>query len=128
MKQPVTEQITFIYVRDLSRSSEFYEDLLGFELVVDQGSCRIVKAAGDAYLGYCEKGGGVDNPVGIILTFVTPDVDAWYAKLNAAGLEMEGKPVLNEKFGIYHFFLSDPDGYKLEFQRFVDDNWHKKKG
>ena len=128
MKHPVTEQITFIYVRDLGRSSAFYEDLLGFVLVVDQGSCRIVKTVGDAYIGYCEKGGGVDDPAGVILTFVTPHVDEWYARLEAAGVEMEGKPVLNERFGIYHFFLTDPDGYKLEFQRFIDSNWHKKNG
>ena len=37
MKSPPTEQITFIYVKDLNRSRAFYEELMEFELVLDQG-------------------------------------------------------------------------------------------
>jgi catechol 2,3-dioxygenase-like lactoylglutathione lyase family enzyme len=124
MNLPITEQITFIYVKDLNRSKDFYEGLLGFKLVLDQGSCRIVQSVGNSYLGYCEKGGGVSGPSDIILTFVTPDVDGWYGKLKEAGAKLESPPLLNEKFNIYHFFLIDPDGYKLEFQRFEDPNWN----
>lgn len=123
MKLPITEQIVFIYVRDLQRSVDFYEELLGLSLVLDQGSCRIVKTAGDAYLGYCEKGGGVSPNNDLILTFVTPDVEGWYHLLLAAGVEIEHKPTLNDKFLIYHFFARDPDGYRIEFQRFENPDW-----
>ena len=32
----------------------------------------------------------------------------------------EGEPQVNEKYNIYHFFLRDPEGRKLEVQRFLD--------
>jgi len=43
------QQITFIYVQDLAISQSFYENLLGLDLILDQGACRIVKTSGDAY-------------------------------------------------------------------------------
>jgi len=30
------------------------------------------------------------------------------------------KPSVNERFGIYHFFLKDPDGHRVEIQKFLD--------
>ena len=46
------------------------------------------------------------------------DVDGAYEVLVALGVETEAPPKLNERFGIYHFFARDPDGYRLELQRF----------
>lgn len=52
-ERSIESQITFIYVNDLQISRKFYEDLMGLELVLDQGSCRIVRIVPEAYLGYC---------------------------------------------------------------------------
>ncbi len=49
------QQITFIYIRDLKIASAFYEGVMGFPLVLDQGSCRIVLTSKGGYLGYCLK-------------------------------------------------------------------------
>ena len=43
---PIDSQITFVYSRDLARSSRFYEEVLGFPLAVDQGGCRIYRVLG----------------------------------------------------------------------------------
>jgi len=47
-------------------------------------------------------------------------VDGWYKHLNGLGVKIRNPPKLNEKYQIYHFYLTDPDGYTLEIQRFVD--------
>ncbi len=122
------DQIVFLYCSDLRRTSAFYEDLLGFPLVVDQGSCRIVRVAdrGGGYLGYCERLMGEMASEGVIITFVVStknEVDAWHALLLERGVSVQDPPNHNPPYGIYHFFFQDPDGYKLEIQSFDDPGW-----
>ena len=60
---------------------------------------------------------------GIILTLVTQDVDGWYERIKATGWECEHPPSRNESYDIYHFFLRDPDGYRIEIQCFSSADW-----
>lgn len=121
----VDAQITFLYVSDLQRSADFYENVLGLQLVTDQGSCRIYRAAGrQAYLGICEGAATEANVDTLIFTLVTADVDGWFRRVTSRGWPCEDPPSTNARYNIYHFFLRDPDGYKLEIQRFLDDDWN----
>lgn len=115
-------QITFCYTRDLDTTAEFYESLLGLPLVLDQGGCRIYRAASGAYLGFCEREEAA-RPEGVILTLVTEDVDGWYERLHTAGVEFDKAPARNPDYKIYHCFLKDPNGYVIEIQRFEDPRW-----
>ncbi|MCP3939772.1 MAG: VOC family protein [Actinomycetia bacterium] len=108
-------QVTFVYVGDLARSAAFYGDLLGLELVRDQGACLIYRAATDAYLGVCDH--RPPDPGGLIITLVADDVDEWAARLTSAGHTVDG-PHINERFALYHCFVRDPDGHVVEIQRF----------
>lgn len=122
---PIDSQITFVYVRDLERAARFYQDILGFSLVLDQGSCRIYRVAGDrAFLGICEGETAAASRDGLIFTLVTADVDGWYQRITSRGWTCEQAPGINERFQIYHFFVRDPDGYLLEIQRFQTPDWH----
>jgi catechol 2,3-dioxygenase-like lactoylglutathione lyase family enzyme len=123
-KPTIKEQITFIYVAELETSRKFYEEILGFELVVDQGSCRIVRSAEGGYLGYCEKGGGEVQHSDLIITLVSDDVDQWYTFLVEQKVDILEPPRVNPDYQIYHFFFHDPDGYKIEIQRFLDPSWN----
>ncbi len=120
----VNAQITFVYADDLERSARFYEDALGCVLALDQGSCRIYHVVGgNAYIGICEGAGAPAAGAGIILTLVTDDVDGWHDKIVAAGWACEHPPRRNETYDIYHFFLRDPAGYRIEIQRFATNDW-----
>jgi catechol 2,3-dioxygenase-like lactoylglutathione lyase family enzyme len=44
-------------------------------------------------------------------------VDHWADRLSAAGYRVDG-PDANERFGIYHCFVRDPDRHLVEIQRF----------
>lgn len=120
---PVNAQITFLYTRDLARSARFYERILGCSLALDQGSCRIYRLAGGAYIGICQRDDAPENNSGLILTLVTTDVDAWYERIVASGWPCEHAPRYNAEYKIYHFFLRDPSGYRIEIQRFDSENW-----
>lgn len=112
------QQVTFIYTDNLSETAHFYEEVLGLELVLDQGSCRIVKVCENAYLGYCARCVSEDKS-GVILTFVTENVDEWYEKLLKSGVQFEKSPAYHPDYNIYHCFFRDPNGYLLEIQRFL---------
>ena len=115
-------QITFCYTDDLAATSEFYENLLELPLVLDQGACRIYRVARGGFIGFCGKATS-PKPEGIIITLVTDDVDGWYERLAARGVEFDQPPAHNPKFNIYHCFLRDPSGYLIEIQKFEDPRW-----
>jgi catechol 2,3-dioxygenase-like lactoylglutathione lyase family enzyme len=119
----IDEQITFCYVRDLAETSRFYEKTLGLPLALDQGDCRIYQVTAAAFVGFCERKWAAPGAAGVILTLVVQDVDAWYAHLQAHGVVFEAPPALNSRYGIYHVFLRDPDGYLIEIQHFQDPDW-----
>ncbi|MBM3694870.1 MAG: VOC family protein [Actinobacteria bacterium] len=119
---PVDAQITFLPVADLGRSAAFYEGALGLALVVDQGTCRIYRVAGAAYLGVCERSGAA-AAAGVIVTLVSPAVAAWHERLTAAGVEVVAPPSFSEQYHIHHAFYRDPDGHLIEVQEFADPAW-----
>lgn len=119
----ISQQVTFLYTRDLAATARFYEDVMGLTLALDQGDCRIYRVSHDGYLGFCQRKEAPEQPVGIILTIATPEVDEWYRYLSKQGVDFEKPPTLNPKYNIYHCFLRDPNGYLIEIQRFLSSSW-----
>jgi catechol 2,3-dioxygenase-like lactoylglutathione lyase family enzyme len=122
MAGSIESQITFLGTADLAATADFYERVLGLELTLDQGDCRIYATREGAFIGFCERGA---HPEGIILTLVTQDVDGWYELLSARGVEFEKPPAHNADYQIYHCFFRDPSGYLIEIQRFEDSRWRR---
>lgn len=118
-----TDQITFLAVADLQRSADFYGRILGLELVTDQGDCRIYRVTGRAFLGICTR--TEIASAGVIFTLVTDDVDGWHIRLRDSGVECERPPAYHPKYDIYQAFYRDPDGHRIEIQRFNDDSWRQ---
>lgn len=115
--------VVFLYVDDLDRSADFYGDVLGLPLVLDQGPCRLYRVAAGGYVGICGSGDRPTTPDGLIVTLVRDDVDRYCEELVARGVTLEKPPSHNERFGIYQAFLRDPDGHLIEIQRFDDPDW-----
>lgn len=125
VRPSIDQQITFLYARDLSATARFYEHVMGLDLIVDQGDCRIYRACPGGYFGFCQRQAAPEEPLGVILTLVTPEVDAWYHYLLERGVSFEKPPTLNPKYDIYHCFLRDPNGYLIEIQYFNDPAWRE---
>lgn len=116
---PVDALVTFVFAPDLDAAHAFYHDAAGLELALDQGPCRIYRVAAGGYLGVCSHDDHAPSD-GVIVTLVTNDVDAMWQRLVDHGVDTDGAPRMNERFGIYHFFTRDPAGWRVEVQRFVD--------
>jgi len=118
----ITELITFLFVADLEVSHDFYSEILGLELTVDQGDCRIYRVTATAFLGICDRSDRVRGD-GVIVTLVTDSVDEMHERLVAAGAVVESEPKQSEEYRVRHAFYRDPDGHLVEVQRFDDRNW-----
>ena len=115
--------ITFLPVRDLDATRVFYSQKLGLRDVLDQGVCAIFEVRPGCCWGFCNHIEPMADPNRVILTLVTDFVDEVYDEFLRKDINTDGKPRLNERFQIYHFFATDPDGYRIEVQQFRDPAW-----
>ena len=125
MLQTSTDQsITWVYTPDLPGTCAFYAEKLGLPQVFDQGLCRLFRWSPTSFIGVCQvRPGRHVEPKGVVITLVTPDVDGWHRHVLARGITPEAPPQHSGRFNVYSFFVNDPNGYKLEFQTFLDPAW-----
>lgn len=106
--------IVFIKTQKLDDLKAFYLNQVNCELWMDQGDCLIFKH-GNFLFGFCDR---EEADTGGLITFFydkKEDVDCYYEKLKSFA---ESPPITNKKYPIYHFFASDPESRKIEFQYF----------
>ena len=111
--------ITFFYYRDLPAAMQFYEDVIGLPLAIDQGWCKIYRICPGAHVGLVDEAKGMNKwaPVKPVqLCIRTPDVDAWYAYAQDRGLDDLSDLFINDEIGIRAFVFRDPEGYQIEVQ------------
>ncbi|QCO55417.1 VOC family protein [Pseudorhodobacter turbinis] len=111
--------ITFQYYRDLPVAMAFYENVLGFDLAIDQGWSKIYRIDGQAHVGLVDETRGMQKWAEVKtvqLCLRVPDVDAWYDW--AVANKVDGLTELrdSEELGIRAFAMSDPEGYQIEVQ------------
>jgi catechol 2,3-dioxygenase-like lactoylglutathione lyase family enzyme len=115
-----------LYVEDLPRSREFYEQVMGFERLAEDGHF-VAYAAGPNVLLLFTRGQAdhwVATPNGAIpphdaaghqhLAFAVPagELENWEARLSGAGVELESR--MRWQPGGASLFFRDPDGHLLE--------------
>ncbi len=120
---PISEQVTFLYTTDLAATSRFWGEVVGLEMVLDQGSCHIFRTGPSSYVGCCERADRPRSPVGLTFTLVSSDVDGWYARLVERGVEFVAPPSYSEDFQVYACLFHDSNGYRIEIQEFRDPRW-----
>ena len=121
MQKPLSG-ITFLKTKDLSKTTAFYTKIMGFELALDQGKCRIFRICPGCYIGFCLTEGSTGSDE-VILTIEIEDVDGYCRDLEKKKVKIEVYPRTNADYNIYQMFLRDPNGYLLEVQRFLDPRW-----
>ena len=111
--------ITFFYYRDLAAATRFYEEVMGFNLAIDQGWSKIYRIGGGGHVGLVDeaRGSHKSNPVkSVQLCIRVPDVDGWYDYAKARKVTNLSKLFVNDALGIRAFVFEDPEGYQIEMQ------------
>jgi predicted enzyme related to lactoylglutathione lyase len=124
MKYPKSRGVlTFFYYKDHEKAAEFYEKIMGFQLIQDQKWAKIFKVNDNAYMG-C-----VDGNIGyhksseakpVMLTIIVDDPDEWYRHFKENGVETINEPRDDKELNLRIFLLKDPEGYVIEIQKFYD--------
>jgi hypothetical protein len=92
----------------------FYTDRLGAAVAIDQPDCTVLAHEG-FHFGFCDR---PDPETEGTLTFVVPDREAVEAAHERLADVARGSPHDNDRYGIYQFFASDPEGRTVEVQCF----------
>ncbi|MBN2408355.1 MAG: VOC family protein, partial [Candidatus Aminicenantes bacterium] len=120
---PVSANLVFFYYRDLENAKRFYEDILGLERVLDYGFAVIYRITRTSYLGLVDESRGMHRapePKSVTLSFVTEEIDGWYEYLKSCEVSMHGPVSDATRHATRGFVAFDPEGYFLEFERFLD--------
>jgi catechol 2,3-dioxygenase-like lactoylglutathione lyase family enzyme len=115
--------IVWFYYRDMEGIQRFYEDVMGFDLIVDQGWTKIYPIGPTAYFGIVDEQRGMHSfteQKAVTLSLLTDDLDGWYQYLsNHDGIEMRSEEISDTD--LYRAFVAyDPEGYYLEWDVFKD--------
>ncbi|MFC1879632.1 VOC family protein [Chloroflexota bacterium] len=116
--------VLWLYFHDLEGIQQFYEELLGVQLLVDQGWAKVYQVAGGAFLGLVDGEKGlhqVSKQKGVTVSFFTTDVDGWFKRASTCrGFEQSTPDVTHESGRVRLFVGYDPQGYFLEWDTFLD--------
>ena len=115
--------VVWFYYKDMPAIQSFYEETLGFDLIVDQGWAKIYQTGPSGYFGLVDEKLGMHNfteTKAVTLSIITDDVDGWYEYAsNHDAVEMRSDAVVDSDR--YRAFVAyDPEGYFLEWDVFKD--------
>lgn len=118
---------TAVYVDDMARARDFYEEVMGFEPMVaearmtayplGEGSVFLVFLRGATTETVNLPGGTIPphdghGPLHIAFAVAEDELSAWEARLNAHDIEIEGRT--DWPRGGTSLYFRDPDGHLLE--------------
>jgi len=112
-KLSINSSITWLYYRNLLPIQNFYQDVLGLEMVIDQGWCKIYKSSETGFIGLVDEKRGMhkfSEEKAVNISFILEDPEGWleYVKKNKP-LKIEAE---NPFIGV------DPGGYHMRFLSF----------
>ena len=124
---PYESGVVFLPCADPGRTEAFYHDLLGLPVAQRQGEDVVIFDTGRGYWGFCRYADGrapLSGPKGACLSLNLESaeaVDAVYQALRDR-CPVVHPPRRHPLFPVYSFFVTDPDGYLVEFQK-TDAAW-----
>jgi catechol 2,3-dioxygenase-like lactoylglutathione lyase family enzyme len=115
--------ITWLYHKDILAMQHFYQDVLGLEMVADQGWTKIFRASDTGFLAIVDEKRGMHSfteKKAVNVGFIIEDLEGWFAYAN------KHKPfrLMEDELGVgpetrYKAFVGFcPEDYFLEFDHF----------
>ncbi len=105
----VRRVVADLHAAQPAASRAFYEDVLGLEVVMDQGWILTFAAPGDRGVQLSVMADDASAPVTPDVSVEVDDVDAVHAAAVARGDEIV-HPLTDEPWGVRRFFVRDPSG------------------
>jgi cyclophilin family peptidyl-prolyl cis-trans isomerase len=113
-----------LFYRDPAAAALFYGNILGLDKVREAAGTTLFKITPGSFLEVAPlAAAGPDGgaPKTATLSFVTDEVDGWFAYLKSRGVAMRSELADSARHPTRGFVAADPEGHALEFERFLDD-------
>lgn len=116
----IKDSVTMFYYSELAKPRDFYGNSLGLVATFEDDWVTLFKITENSLIGVVLGGENsyhkVQETNAAMLSFVTDDVDAWYAKITAQGNIKILRDISNSKnTPVRGFIIADPGGYSVEF-------------
>jgi catechol 2,3-dioxygenase-like lactoylglutathione lyase family enzyme len=122
--------VLWMYYKDMDAIQRFYEDVMGFEQVVDQGWAKIYASSKTGFIGPVDETKGMHRftqDKGVTVSWFTANVDAWFEYLKAQkSFRLRTPEILDESGKVRVFVGYDPENYFLELDTFLDVEGNEK--
>lgn len=116
--------VLWLYYEDLEEIQRFYRELLGQEILVDQGWAKVYPGAGTGFLGFVDGARGLHQATpekAVTVSFFTDDLEVWRDHaVSVEGFQLRGSGITEEDGFVQAFVGFDPGGYFLEWDRFLE--------
>ena len=116
--------ILWAYYDDMEAIQRFYEEKLGFELIVDQGWAKIYQTSSTGYFGLVDGERGMHQATpdkAVTVSFLTEDVRGWFEYVRDQDVfELRTQELTSESDRVDVFVGYDLEHYFLEFDTFVE--------
>jgi hypothetical protein len=106
--------IVFFATEALETAVQFYQDRLDMDVWLEQPDCTILQSD-NLLLGFWAREEAETEGTITLVSDTKAGVDRRYEALQDIA---RGPPTENERYEIYQFFATDPEGRTLEFQTF----------
>lgn len=116
--------VLWMYYRDLAAAQRFYEDVMGLELIADQGWTKIYSMSTTGYIGLVDEQRGMHSfteDKAVTASFLVGRIEPWLDYLGSwPEFEFRSAEIGNESDRVQTFVGYDPENYFLEFDTFLD--------
>lgn len=116
--------VLWLYYRDITGALAWYEDVLGTNLMVDQGWAKVVPVSATGFIGLVDGSRGLHQATeekAVTVAFFTDDVEGWFGVLRGRGdFPLRTAEITDESGRVRTFVGYDPEGYFLEWDTFLD--------
>lgn len=112
--------ITFFHTDNIEKCHKFYCNDLGLKFHYEKGGYRLYDVWGKGTIGFGKDAS--DKVECNCISFVVEseeDVNNIYTRMKILGYEINEEPKRLLQFGVYSFFLNDPDGHRVEIMKFL---------
>jgi len=124
----VQATVLWLYYRDLESIQDFYGELFGRDIVVDQGWAKVFPVSTTGFLGFVDGERGLHSATSekaVTVSFFTPSVEDWLVRARAVpGFSLRTEDItsdVTEEGPFVRTFVGyDPEGYFLEWDTFLD--------
>jgi catechol 2,3-dioxygenase-like lactoylglutathione lyase family enzyme len=115
--------VLWLYYDELAPMEMFWAELLGQEMLLDQGWAKAYPVSATGFIGLVDGSRGLHRATelaGVTISIITGEVGAWFERAKTLELPLRTEELGNESGRVTVFVGYDPAGYFLEWDTFLD--------